>query len=82
MPVQVPLGATSWWEAGLAEHFQRIRKCGRLADCPLLSRVGAAYPSAKIVLTTRDPEKWADSFAATIYKLPGRQNAPPTSKPG
>ena len=31
--------------------------------------LGAAYPLARFVLTTRDPDKWADSFAATIYKF-------------
>lgn len=39
------------------------------------------YPTAKFVLTTRDPEKWADSFAATIYKLIAeREQAPPDKK--
>jgi hypothetical protein len=39
------------------------------------------YPTAKFVLTLRDPEKWADSFAATIYKLVGgREQAPPDKK--
>lgn len=27
------------------------------------------FPSARFVLTQRDPERWADSFGATIYKL-------------
>lgn len=27
------------------------------------------YSTAKFVLTVRDPERWADSFSATIYKL-------------
>ena len=36
-----------------------------------------AYPSAKFVLTERDPGNWADSFGATIYKLlAGRAEAP------
>jgi hypothetical protein len=35
------------------------------------------YPAAKFVLTQRDPEKWADSFGATIYKLlAGKDQAP------
>lgn len=35
------------------------------------------YPTAKFVLTQRDPEKWADSFDATIYKLlAGKDEAP------
>ena len=29
----------------------------------------AAYPSAKFILTHRNPESWADSFCETIYKL-------------
>lgn len=41
----------------------------------------AAYPSAKFVLTDRNPENWADSFAATIYKLlAGKDEAPPEMK--
>jgi hypothetical protein len=27
------------------------------------------YPSARFILTQRDPGKWADSFCGTIYKL-------------
>lgn len=43
--------------------------------------LSAAYPAAKFVLTVRDPEKWADSFAATIYKLIGdREQAPPDKR--
>jgi hypothetical protein len=39
------------------------------------------YPSARFVLTHRDPERWADSFGATIYKLmAGRDQAPPEMK--
>ena len=35
------------------------------------------YPEAKFVLTLRDPERWADSFSATIYKLlAGKDEAP------
>jgi hypothetical protein len=40
-----------------------------------------AYPSAKFVLTLRNPERWADSFGATIYKLlADRDQAPPEMK--
>jgi hypothetical protein len=31
-----------------------------------------AYPSAKFLLTLRDPGSWADSFGATIYTLLGQ----------
>lgn len=40
-----------------------------------------AYPTAKFVLTVRDPQKWADSFAATIYRLLAeKEQAPPDKK--
>lgn len=39
------------------------------------------YPSARFVLTLRDPERWADSFGATIYKLIAeRDQGPPEMK--
>jgi hypothetical protein len=35
------------------------------------------YPTAKYILTERNPEDWADSFGSTIYKLvEGRDKAP------
>ena len=39
-----------------------------------------AYPDAKFVLTIRDPEKWADSFAATIQKLVRERHQAPADK--
>lgn len=40
--------------------------------------LSAAYPDAKFVLTHRDPETWAASFSATIYKLlAGKDDGPP-----
>lgn len=40
-----------------------------------------AYPGTKFVLTIRDPQKWADSFAATIYRLLAeKEQAPPDKK--
>jgi len=39
------------------------------------------YPSAKFVLTVRDPENWAASFGSTIYKLLAEKDkAPPEVK--
>jgi len=39
------------------------------------------YPSAKFVLTQRNPENWADSFGATIYELlGGKEQGPPEMK--
>jgi len=35
------------------------------------------YPTAKFILTERNPENWADSFGSTIYKLiEGKDKAP------
>ena len=40
-----------------------------------------AFPSAKFILTERDPDNWADSFGATIYKLlAGLDEGPPEMK--
>lgn len=39
--------------------------------------LNAAYPSAKFVLTVRNPDSWVASFSETIYKLlAGRDQAP------
>ena len=79
MPVQVPL-----WSAALAErpNWQAIYHGFESAvDWPTASffrELIKAYPSAKFVLTQRNPEHWADSFEATIYKLlAGREQGPP-----
>jgi len=40
--------------------------------------LGAAYPQAKFILTTRSAESWLASFTATIYKLlAARDMVPP-----
>jgi len=79
MPVQVPL-----WSAALAErpNWQAIYHGFESAvDWPtagFFRELIKAYPSAKFVLTQRNPEHWADSFEATIYKLlAGREQGPP-----
>ena len=79
MPVQVPL-----WSAALAErpNWQTIYHGFESAvDWPtagFFRELIKAYPSAKFVLTQRNPEHWADSFEATIYKLlAGREQGPP-----
>jgi len=35
--------------------------------CTFYQELMAAFPDAKVILTVRDPEKWYDSAAATIY---------------
>ena len=42
----------------------------------------AVYPEAKVILTVRDPENWAESFSETIYKLQAAEDqAPAALKP-
>jgi hypothetical protein len=82
MPAQVPLwndavcGRPDW--QGIYRGFMSA------VDWPTaryFRELGTAHPSAKFVLTIRDPEKWADSFAATIYKLlAGPEHAPPDKR--
>ena len=70
MAVQVPL----WSDAVEGRpDWQRIyRGFASAVDWPtacFFRELVATYPEAKFVLTLRDPDRWADSFAATIYKL-------------
>jgi hypothetical protein len=40
--------------------------------CMFWRQISAHYPDAKIVLTTRDPDKWFESGAATVFSAPHR----------
>jgi len=40
--------------------------------CMFWRELAAHYPDAKIILTTRDADKWFDSVSATIYSEPHR----------
>ena len=82
MPVQVPLWSAAVngrpdWQA-IYEGFESA------VDWPtagFFRELFKVYPSAKFVLTQRNPENWADSFGATIYKLlAGRDQGPPEMK--
>lgn len=82
MPVHVPL-----WSAALAGRpdWQAIYKGYPSAvDWPTAAffrELNVAFPAAKWILTHRSPERWADSFGSTIYKLlAGRAEAPPEMK--
>lgn len=79
MPLQVPL-----WSAALAGSpdwpgiYDGYRSAVDWPTACFFRELSRAYPEAKFVLTLRDPERWADSFGATIYKLlAGRDQAPP-----
>jgi hypothetical protein len=70
MPTQVPL-----WSAAVEAQadWSRIYRGYRSAvDWPtagFFRELSMAFPQARFVLTRRDPERWADSFGATIYTL-------------
>lgn len=78
MPAQVP-----HWAAAVSGHpdWEAIYKGYESAvawpTAGFFRELHSAYPSAKFVLTLRNPESWAESFSETIYKLvAGRDHAP------
>ena len=79
MPTQVPL----WTAAvdGNPDWSEIYRDCGSAVDWPtagFFRELIDVYPSAKFILTERDPKNWADSFGSTIYKLlAGKEQGPP-----
>ena len=78
MPVQVPLWSAA--AAGNPDWSQIYDGYPSAVDWPtacFFRELLAEYPDAKFILTEREPERWADSFGATIYKLlAGRDQAP------
>ena len=82
VPEQVRL-----WTAALNGHpdwnatYKGFESAVDWPTAAFYSELVDVYPSAKFVLTHRDPEDWADSFGATIYKLvEERDKAPPVMK--
>jgi hypothetical protein len=79
MPVQVPLWASAVngnpdWD----RIFQGYESAVDWPTAGFFRELGAAYPTAKFILTHRSPESWVESFSETIYKaLAGRDRAPP-----
>lgn len=78
MPVQVPLWSAA--AAGKPDWMRIYDGYESAVDWPtacFFRELLREFPSARFVLTHRDPGKWADSFGATIYKLlAGRDQAP------
>lgn len=78
MPVHVPLWSAA--VAGEPDWLQIYDGYESAVDWPtacFFRELVREYPSAKFILTQRDPQRWADSFGATIYKLlAGRDQAP------
>ena len=47
-------------------------------SCAFYKELLAAYPTAKVILTTRDPDRWHNSVVNTIgYREPGSTYTPP-----
>ena len=49
--------------------FDGFRATVDWPGCTFYDRILAAYPSAKVILSVRDPEKWYASAERTIYAL-------------
>jgi hypothetical protein len=70
MPAQVPL-----WSAAADGHpdwraiYEGYKSAVDWPTACFFRELIQEFPSAKFILTERDPENWADSFGATIYKL-------------
>jgi hypothetical protein len=52
--------------------FAGYRSSTDYPGCMFWREIAAHYPDAKIILTTRDPDKWFESVSATIYSEPHR----------
>jgi len=77
-PKQIPLwaaaasGDTDW-----KTIFEGYASAVDWPTCRFFRDLSSAYPEAKFILTHRNPETWAQSFAETIYKLlAGADQAP------
>lgn len=78
MPVHVPLWSAA--AAGNPDWAQIYDGYESAVDWPtacFFRELLEAFPDAKFVLTQRDPENWANSFAATIYKLLAERDQAP-----
>jgi len=77
-PVQVPL-----WTAAVAGQpdweaiYDGYESAVDWPTAGFFRELAAAYPSAKFVLTLRSPERWAESFSQTIYKLMAERDRAP-----
>ena len=78
LPNQLPL-----WVASVADNSDWSKNYdgyNSAVDWPtacFYRELADEYPDAKFILTVRDPDRWVDSFSATIYKLlAGKDEAP------
>lgn len=78
MPTQVPLWSSAVsGEADWSRVYEGYQSAVDWPTACFFRELLKEYPKARFVLTLRDPERWAASFAATIYKLlEGKDQAP------
>jgi len=70
MSVHVPLwSAAAAGEPDWAQIYDGYKSAVDWPTAGFFLKLVKEFPLAKFVLTQRDPENWADSFSATIYKL-------------
>lgn len=78
MDVQVPLwsealkGNTNW-----SSIYKGFKSAVDWPTAGFYRELIKEYPTAKFILTERNPENWADSFGSTIYKLIGGKDKAP-----
>jgi hypothetical protein len=78
MPTQVPLWSDAIsGQADWPSIFDGYRSAVDWPTACFYRELLEAFPAAKFVLTQRDPERWAESFGATIYKLIGGKDQAP-----
>jgi len=69
-PTQIPMWSTAAdgnpdWET----IFDGYESAVDWPTARFFRELSKAYPDAKFILTDRNPDNWAQSFAGTIYKL-------------
>lgn len=65
-------GAPAGWDM----IFQGYRATVDWPACAYYAALAAHYPGAKVILTVRDANLWADSIFNTLFKLMPRQHKP------
>jgi len=81
MPTQVPLwSAAASGQPDWSSIFSGYRSTVDWPTACFFRELVKEYPEAKFVLTVRDPQRWADSFGATIYKLLENMEQAPQDK--
>ena len=78
MPGQVPLwSAAATGKPDWPDIYDGYKSAVDWPTACFFRELVEEYPTARFILTQRDPERWADSFSATIYELlAGKDQAP------